>query len=50
MIVRAEIGKTAAIIKSDAYSKRVHTYPAANNSFMLPKDPTYNYKKNHKEH
>jgi hypothetical protein len=48
--VQADKGKAIAIIKSDAYSTRVHTFPAAKNLIMLPKNPTDKYQKNHKKH
>ena len=35
--MQADKSKTVAIIKSDAYSKRVHTFPAAKVSSYFPK-------------
>jgi len=45
IIVQAEKAKTALIINSAEYSKKVHTFLAANNFLLLSKVPTDKYTK-----
>jgi hypothetical protein len=45
IIVQAENGKAVVIINSAEYSKKVHTFLAANNFLLLSKVPTDKYTK-----
>jgi Rad3-related DNA helicase len=45
IFVQADKGKTIVIIKSDAYSNKVHAFLAAKKITLLPKDLTGKYKK-----
>ena len=44
-LIQADKGKTIIIIKSDAYSNKVHTFLPANNFLLFPKNTTYKYQK-----
>ena len=45
ILVQADKGKTIIIVKSDAYSNKVHTFLEAKSFLLLPKDPTDKYQK-----
>ena len=50
ILVQADKGKTIIIVKSDAYSNKVHTFLAADNFILLSKDLQTSTKDSYKKH